>query len=423
MGLLLVFSLLAYICVAAIQRPHVGVIGYYGFALLQPEWNWRWSLPPDFQYQKYIAACTLIGFLLTGMPGNRLNGTAYRSITAIGIFLALAYISAMSSIAPAASSFYLDNLWKIVLMAVLAVRLIDTPKKAVALLWVLVLAQGYNAYQINLQYFQDGHSIWAVRGFGNKGDNNVYSILTIPIIACALALAIHAGKPWQKGLAAIIALLQIHQIMLLESRGCMLGGIVMLGVFVWRMPKTRQTITAVLVMAILGGVLAGPPVIKEFMSSFEGEGARDSSAESRFDLWAAGLAITKDYPAFGVGPYAGQYLVPQYYSGGLNSRVKGLHNLVFEISTGCGVPALIAYLFYFAIPVYSSHKTLCRKGNEDWSACVSLAVLSGLIGYWTASMFSSGALMESSYACAAIGISTQAILTNEADSHTDIECL
>ncbi|WP_197531536.1 O-antigen ligase family protein [Posidoniimonas corsicana] len=393
----------------SLRSPHVGVIGYYGFALLQPEWNWRWSLPPGFQYQKFIAASTLIGFLVVGFQGNQFVGIVARSSLAIGGFLALAFISAASSIEPDATAFYMDNLWKIVLMAVLGIRLIDSPGKVLALMWVLVLAQGYNAYQINLEYFEDGHSSYAYRNFGDKGDNNVYSILTVPLIACSLSLALYAERGWQKAVAATIALLQVHEIMLFESRGCMLGCLPMLAVFVWLMPKTRRTVTVLAAMLIMGAILAGPPVVEEFASAFAEEGERDSSAEGRFGLWQAGFEITKDYPVLGVGPYAGQYLVPAYFPGGLDQHAKGLHNLFFEISTGCGLPALVCYLAFFAYPAIACYGTAQATNADRWHRCASLAVVPGLVGYWTSSMFSSGALSESSYACAVVGVCATAI--------------
>jgi len=409
LGPLFVFSLLAYVCIGSLSRPHIGIMGYYGFALLQPEWNWRWSLPTDFQYQKYIAASTLIGFLIAGMPGNRFVGPAWRATAAIGVFLGIAYISSLSTIAPSATAFYMDVLWKCVFMAVMTIRLIDTPQKVTALLWVLVLAQGYNAYQINLQYFQDGFSAYATRGFGAKGDNNLYSALTIPIATCSFALAVYSTRKWVKMLAAGIGFLQLHQMMLLESRGSMLGTLLAAAVFLWFMPKTRGTVSAAVASALLTAVLAGPPVVREFMSSFVQDEQLDSSAAGRFSLWEAGYGITKDYPLLGVGPFAGQYLIPTYYPGGMDAELKGVHNLAFEISTGCGVFALLAYLYFYAVPVATSFKLLRQRELPIWLKTVSLSTLSGIVGYWAASMFSSGALLESPYACAAVGIAGAAV--------------
>jgi len=413
LGPVFIFGLLAFICVGAIARPHIGLIGYYGFALLQPHWNWRWSLPVQFEYQKYIAIATFVGFALTAFDGNKLKGPSRTACILLAVFLGLAYLSAQFTISPSATGFYMAQLWKMVVMALLAVVVLDTPKKIIALMWVLALAQGYNAYQINLQYFQDGFSLYALRPWGYQGNNNVYSIMTVPLIAVSGALALFSEKWWQKLLAGGIMLLQLHQIMLMESRGCMLGVVVLLAVLVLLMPKSRSNVVAVAGILVMGSVLAGPPVVEEFSSAFVAAEERDSSANSRFDIWQAGASLTAEHPLLGVGPWAGQFRVPQHYPGGLNTSRKGLHNLVFEVSTGCGVPAALAYVGFFLLSGYVCLRQLWQRECADWGQCVSLAVVAGLSGYWTASMFSSGALMESSYACAAAGLASALVLQHQ----------
>lgn len=400
-----VYSLLAYICVGALARPHIGVIGYYGFILLQPEWNWRWVIPQGMGFQKYIAAATIVGFLVVGLAGNRFTSSASKALTALVAFMGLAFLSYQQSIAPEGTWLYVDSLWKMILMAFIGVRVINTPKRVIALLWVLMLAQGYNAYQINESYLKNGVCFFANSGYGPSGDNNMYSILTVPIMAVSASIAAYSKPLWQKLFAAGILALQAHEIMLLESRGCMLGAVLMLAIVVVLMPRTPINVWGVACSALLGAALAGPPVVNEFMSSFESGENRDSSAESRFDLWKAGYQITMDHPVLGVGPWAGQFLVPRYL--GMSGSAKGLHNLYFEIGAGCGIPAAICYFSYFAIAGWACFRLLWRQKREpipDWLGCLCLAVFPGLIGYMASSMFSAGALLESSYALAAGGL-------------------
>lgn len=400
-----VYTLLVYICAGAILRPHIGVIGYYGFILLQPEWNWRWSIPQGMGFQKYIAIATLLGFLFSGFKGSRLTGTAAAGLSGLVAFMGLAFLSYQQSIEPDATFHYVDSLWKMILMACIGVKVLDTPRRMMTLLWVLVAAQGFNAYRINESYFEIGRCIYASRGYGTSGDNNLYSIVTVPIMAVSASLAVYSKPMWQKLLAAGILALQAHEIMLLSSRGCMLGTIPMLALVVWMMPKTTLNVWGVAAAAVLGAALAGPPVVEEFMSSFEKGENRDSSAESRFYIWKAGYEITRDHPLLGVGPWAGQFLVPKYI--GLPGRQKGLHNLYFEIGAGCGIPAAICYFSYFLIAGWACFRLLWRQKREpipDWLGCLCLAVFPGLIGYMASSMFSAGALLESSYALAAGGL-------------------
>lgn len=402
-----IYAFFAWGCIEGLRRPWVGLVVYYAFVTLEPDWNWRWSIDTTLPYQKYIAACLLLGILFSGLRKSPVVGLTKYSLFSLLGFLAIAYLSAFQSIRPEYSFIYLGVIWKIVLMVIMAVWLIDTPKKLWILMWVVVLCQGYNAYQINLQYFQDGFSRYTVNGWGNKGDNNVYSIFTVPIMGLSAALAVYGRNKWQLVVAGGVFVMQLHVLMLLESRGTMIGGIFLVAIFAACVPKTRQVWAMLVTVFVCATLLAGPSVVDEFASAFRKDGARDSSAESRFDLWQTGAVITKDNFLFGVGPNAGRFVVPQYVDAEGRDQ-KALHNLFFEISTGCGVPATILYLAFFGLVTFPSFQLLRRNKLDlpDWAAASSLAVVCGVPGYWVASMFSSGALLESSYLLVAIGCVT-----------------
>jgi O-antigen ligase len=192
----------------------------------------------------------------------------------------------------------------------------------------------------------------------------------------------------------------------------MLGGLLLVALGVLFMPKNRTSITMISIGLGLGIMLAGPSVIEEFNSSFKAEGERDSSAESRFLIWKAGAAIMMDYPLLGVGPWAGERIVPAYYEGDMGGyTTKALHNLFFEIGTGVGVPGLTAYLLFFGIPWIAHFQLWIKERDrmEPWMRVCNLSMLCGVPGYWAASMFSSGALIESPYllvvlGCASLGM-------------------
>ena len=407
LSLIFIYLLLAFVCVSALLRPHYGVIGYYGFILLQPEWNWRWLFSGEQGFQKYIVIATLIGLCIQKSSGLITPRSVRVALGLLTMFIAIALLSYLQSIEPSGTYLYINGLWKIVLMVLVGVSVIDTPGKLLAMMWILVLSQGFNAYRINESYFQNGVCFFRTSGYGYGGDNNLYSVLTVPITAISASLALYSKPVWQKGLAAFILLLQLHQIMLLESRGSMLGAVCMFPILVWYMPKNLTNLWSVGCCTLLAGALAGPPVVEEFMSSFASQEVRDESAESRFKLWKAGLDIALDNPILGVGPWAGQYLVPKY--AGYGGDKKGLHNLFFEILSGCGFPATICYFAFFTIAAWGTFDLYRRQKSlesEDWISCSALATFTGIIGFMISSMFSAGALLESSYAIAVLGLAT-----------------
>ena len=409
-GIVALLVIWAFIVVKAILNPWIGFVGYAGFAVLCPQWNWRWGLP-EIEYQKYLSIATIFGMSLTGFRSQRLPQSVKTAIFALVLYLSLVWISSFQSLNPVKSAIYLDISWKICAMGIVGIFLVDSPKKLYWFIWSIVLCQGWNAFNINQLYFERGFII--INNFSwNSLDNNTYSISCLPVAAGAFAILM-TMQDWRlRALSGLIFVLQMHQIMILQSRGTMMGGLVLAALGIFFMPKNRTSIVMLSVGLSLGIMLAGPSVLEEFSSSFAAEGERDSSAESRFLIWKAGAAIMMDYPLLGVGPWAGELIVPAYYEGDLGGMtVKALHNLFFEVGTGAGVPALIAYLLFFGIP-WAAHLQLWFKERdtmEPWMRVSNLSVLCGVPGYWVASMFSSGALIESPYllvvlGCASLGI-------------------
>ncbi|WP_417847621.1 O-antigen ligase family protein [Thalassoglobus sp.] len=413
-GLIFVYGSLAFICLGAIVRPWIGVVGYFGFAILNPVYLWGHSLPPNSNFQKYIVGATFIGLLLSGFKGNKIQGAPAWAIISLVLYLVWAWVTAQSTIHEGDTVAYMTNIWKIVFMSCIGALLIDAPKKVLTLMWVLVIAQGWNAWEINLQYFQNGWSYAARSGWGGF-DNNGYSIATAPAMGISLSLAFYSVKLWARLLAGFIFVLQMHEIMLLESRGTMIGALVLAAVGVLYVHKNSWTTSTIITATVLGIALAGPSVVDEFKSSFKEGEELDSSADSRFKLWKAGVDIMKDYPILGVGPNASRRLVPQYYEGGLRSNNKALHNLFFDISCGSGIPGLLLYAGYFSVIWLAVRKywKFNKSSMEPWAKASIFSVLCGLPGYMVASMFSSAALIEGSYILVIVGASALLINKNK----------
>lgn len=405
----------------ALSQPHVGVIAYFGYAVLCPTWNWRWALPAQGQYQMFLALASLFGLVSTGFQGNRLLGVPRFACLSLTIYAVLAAVSSLTSIMPPQSWWYMDYFSKIWLMAMVGIFCINTPRKLYALMWVVVLAQGVNAYNVNELYFKYGYSIVAQLGW-NYLDNNTYALSTLPMFGFSFALACYAPKWWQKTFCAAIVLLQTHQIMLTDSRGGMLGGLLVVVLAALHMPKNLLTIGGALATLVVGASLAGPSVHSRFNTAFRDRDELDASAESRYELWQAGYRIMVDYPILGVGAWAGEFMVPAYTRYGASTRQKALHNLFFEVGTGSGVAALLAYCLFFLSVYLGLIRIRWTYGRDlpNWAKAASMGVLCGLPGFWLSSMFSSGALIESSYVATIIGAATLAILRRQQEHADDM---
>jgi O-antigen ligase len=417
LGPIVILCVCAFVCVAALIQVWIGFVGYAGFALLAPQFTWKEALG-ESELQKFISVATVIGFLLTGLRSQRLPKAVKWTMFCYTAYIGLVLLGSGIDVNPEKTARFVDISWKIWLMSMIGIMVINSEKKLAILMGTLLVCTAWPAWELNMRYLRQGFI--RVNEFYFAGlDNNLYSISTLPIACMTLAFLLLSKSSLWQGAAAFVLALQMHQIMILQSRGTMLGMLASCGIALYFMPKNPRTLTLVVLAGIGGAVLAGPSVIEEFGTIFEAKEKMDSSASSRYKVWAAGAKIMIDYPVMGVGPWCGEVYVPRYIDGYAERRnYKALHNLFFEVGTGFGVPGVIAYLSIFAIPWFMNLR-LWRQHREDMSPTLlagNLAVLAGIPGYWFASMFSSGALIESPYLMVVIACVTGAICTQRVES-------
>ena len=126
--------------------------------------------------------------------------------------------------------------------------------------------------------------------------------------------------------------------------------------------------------------------------------------------WIIFFGKWKPY-SLGVGPWAGEWLVPSYYTYTLQTvgQTKALHNLPLEVATGMGIPAMFLYIAMFFLPLRDMHR-LWRSESDCPTEyrVMSLACLAAIPAYWAASLFNSGALVEVPYLFVALMIAIAA---------------
>ena len=270
-------------------------------------------------------------------------------------------------------------------------------------MWVVTIASGYNAFRINEDYFITGFARYVNNSWGLKGDNNVYTLFTMLPVTSAMILSLTSKAIYQRIFAGALAVLHLHQLMLLESRGGMLGVMLSAIILLVLIPKTFYVNVSIVGFGIIVAVLAGPPVAKEFESIFAAAEERDASAESRFIVWKAALEVTRDFPLLGAGPNAGQFLIPFYASEYAHVPAKHPHNVFLEIMSGCGIPAFACFALFLAVPYFRILKFRKMHANLDSDAnAITYSALITLPGFCLSGMFAGGGLIESLYYSAAI---------------------
>lgn len=330
-------------CIYGIINPVYGAAAYFALSILKPRALWFWSVVYH-RYTYWVAICTLIGWVLAGFGRRDFFGRMKLPLFCMAVFVFWQWLSLIMN-------GYWDDLYlryhcqKItddMLMVVVALTLITSFKHLRVVTYVLLLATGYLAYEMNYAYVvQHWNRLW-IREFAGI-DNNGMAMVFAMTVPMAIALGIYE-KDWRlKALAWAPIPLNIHAVEFSFSRTGMLGLFAGIPFLIWLLPRKIRS-SSVLILVLVGGLaMAGPSVRRRFSSIFVDPHERDASASSRFTTWAAGWKAMNERPILGYGPRGFNRRAHVY---GL-SRGKSIHNLFLQVGADTGFPGMLSLIGIF----------------------------------------------------------------------------
>ncbi len=178
----------------SLVNPYAGLLIYICFSIIKPEAMWHWSVPAG-NYSRIVAIALLIGWAMAGF-GNWKIGRARGIVAAFLAFFGCAVASTMFAAANSAVGWlFVEAQLKIVLPFVVGITLVNSTQRLQQLVWVIVLSQGYVAFEMNLSYF-DGFNRVQELGFGGM-DNNSIAIAMVTTIGVAFFLALSEALLWR----------------------------------------------------------------------------------------------------------------------------------------------------------------------------------------------------------------------------------
>jgi putative inorganic carbon (HCO3(-)) transporter len=196
------------------------------------------------------------------------------------------------------------------------------------------------------------------------------------VLVFPLALAGVAAKPWQslrksarilaQILACLVAALMLATLVLTQSRGALVALVAGLALFgLLRFRWTRYVLPALIVLACIGLVLAGPA---EFYNRVVTPNVTDI-AERRLEIWSRAIYAVQDFSFTGIGIGNFGKVIPilyPYFLHGPDAQVGHAHNLFLQVAADLGLPGLIAYLAFLMGGIAAAWR-LYRLRSEGWS--------------------------------------------------------
>ncbi len=388
-------------------NPYYGLLIYVCFAIIRPEDLWYWSVPRG-NYSRIVAVALLIGWLLKG-TGNWNFGRAKPIVLALVLYLVWACLSATQARDAAQAWGWVEMQAKTVLPFVVGMTLIDSVTKLKQLAWVIALSHGYVAFDLNESYYSGFNRLQEV-GFGGM-DNNSFSIALCAASGLSFFLGLNAARWWQKLIAFASAGLCMHAVFFAFSRGGMLGLIITAVVAFLIIPKSSKHYLVFAATVLLGVRLAGPEVIGRFATTFVAGEARDTSAQSRMDMWKICIEQTAAHPMLGLGPHHFPVHAQEF---GLTPG-KEAHSLWLQIAAELGVPGVLLLAGFYACCVRRLWPYARRSdGQADpWFTDTARMVIAALTGFAVSASFVSLPGLETPYYIVLLGAGALKLLSEE----------
>ncbi len=397
--------------------PFYGVAVYYLFAVLRPQFIWKWSLPTDIPWSFYVAVAAMIGLALNVRPAkvapsggfNKSLTAAHWTVLAFGAWVSLTYFTARNH--EVAYPYFIEYL-KLFLMFWVAGRVIQTPRQVWLLYLLTAGTLGYIAYEINWIYFFNNRYTYIYRlGYGGLDNNGAALMLAMGVPLCYFAF--EGIRKWFRWAFVALIPLIVHAVLTSYSRGAMVSLLASIPFFLVRSRRRIQLAMVLVAMSLLVPIFAGKEIRARFFTLEDTEA--DESANSRRDSWAAAWEIAKENPIFGVGIRNANLISHEY---GADMAGRTIHSQYLQTAADSGLVALALYVAALGAFLLSTRRARIEAKKltdpDGWRACAAASGVEGaMIVFCVGSVFLSLENFELPYLMLLIGAQLPLVLATD----------
>jgi len=380
-----------------------------------------WSGPEFLRPIFLVTVITMLFFLLHHVfikkRGIHLPPEAKLLLALLGCTVLSSFFAAHSN----AVSFSQNVVFtKIILFYLLVINLVNTPRELNGFVWVILACCALASLEAIQVYRYYGYARIDTVGGTHREANYLAATL---VLALPLAFYKIGSRTMLERLVsiALVPLLMVG-VVLTGSRSGTLGLLTVLGLLAWRF-RSRRLSMAVLVVLLVLAIVAAPSHYWSRTSTIV-DYQDERAAESRIELWNAGLRMFVDHPLTGVGQGNFIWISPKYtdsYYQIWTGQGYVAHNIFLQFLAEGGLQTLLVFLAFLWITFGGLRRA--RRRLPDGAAADDLrdfswAVEIGLIGFLVAGFFLSSAHLDIFYWILALGPVT-VTLANRMAGHTE----
>ena len=404
-GLIFTWLLTALGVSSSLINPYFGFLSYVALAILRPDFLWSSHISGG-RFSLIVASAMLVSWGCRAF-GNWKLGAARRIVLLFAGFWLWSVFLAIQAPSQPHAWYFVEQMARILLPFLVGITTVRSIRNLKQLAWVIVICEGYVAFEMNMWYFSGYNYLWHI-GFGGV-DNNSAAIGLVTALGVAFFLFLNETARWKQAIIAGCAAFIGHAILFSFSRGAMLATIVFAAVSFLVLQKSLKHYLMFGVGLIAAVILAGPEVQQRFLQTFEQKsGVREASAQSRLDLWKNCFTILMKDPIMGCGPdhwplHAHEFGWP---------KGKEAHSLWVQTATETGIPGIAMFLGFYLVCIWRCWRMLAKLQPDDppWFGDACRMTVTSLCGFIVAAMFVSLEALEIPYYVALLGAGTLLVI-------------
>lgn len=386
------------------RRPYVGALVYYWLSFMNPH-RLTWGFAQSQPFALIIALATLVSLFFSG-EWRRIPRT--RETMVLLLFVGWMFFTTQFAYDQVTAAKEWSRVWKIQLMVVVSLALLQERDRIIAFVWVIALSLGFYGVKGGLFTLLGGgeNLVWGPPGSFIEGNNEIglAMLMTLPLLRF---LQMSAEKQWVKNGCRIALILTGVSILGTHSRGAFVGVIVMLIFLAWKSRQRLPAMALVIIMLPLG-LLFMPESWQDRMRSIRNY-EQDTSAMGRINSWQFAWNLAKGQPIVAGGFGAFNRDLFEWYAPNPDD-VHDAHSIYFEVLAEHGFIGLFLFLLLMFLAWRACSLTIAtsKRARDDpeltqWGDLARMVQVC-LVGYATSGAFLGLAYFDLYYALVTLAI-------------------
>ncbi len=388
-------------------KPFIGLLVWYWLSLMNPHLiSWTLSTQP---FAQLIAIVMLSSLLISQQEQKRLPATSITVTLALFWFWMLT--TTIFSLFPDRAWTQWDKVWKIMLTTYVAMMMLNTKERVIALTTVAALSIGF--YGFKGGYFTiltgGGYKVWGPASSFIGGNNEIGLALIMAIPLLMYVRTIVAYRLLKLALLVGVVLC-VFSIVGTQSRGAFVGIAAVGAYFLW---KTKNKVVWLILLVPLALTVYNfmPESWHERMASIS-EYEEDGSAMGRLQAWEMAFNLALDRP-FGGGFETFKPATYLMYLPEVGARNTDAHSIYFEVMAEHGFIGLTLFLLIGLFSLRACARIVRRTrgiAELEWMNNLARMMQVSLVGYAVSGLFLGLAYFDFYYALVAIIVGMTTVL-------------